>query len=246
MNIGKTSVAIIGAGASGTILANQIIEKACNESDVGITVFLIEKGPDFGPGLAYSSPLSSHILNMRADTLGIEKNNPLHFLEWLRDQGDASFNDANCEKYDINYPPRNIYGRYLKYILESTMKKTASSPCSLDLIRGEVVDIEHNGSFIQVKMADGNLISVDNVVLAPGNFPSSFLNELKGIKGYIPYPWPVKAIKENIPNDNPVCILGTGLSAIDTFFTLQACGHRGENYIYFKARIFTEGTGRIL
>ncbi len=226
MNFRKISVAVIGAGASGTILAHQIVEKACSEPDVDLSVFLIEKGSDFGPGLAYSTPLSSHILNMRADTLGVEKNNPLHFTEWFKKQDGSCFSDVTSDKFDINYPPRKIYGKYLKYVLDSTIKRTVSSPCSLNLVSGEVVDIDHNGTSIQVRMADGSMISVDNVVLAPGNFPSSFLHELKGLKGYIPYPWPVSTITENISRDNPVCILGTGLSAIDTLFTLLENGHR--------------------
>lgn len=223
----KISVAIVGAGASGTILANQIIEKACSE-DAEVTVFLIEKGTDFGPGLAYSTPLASHILNMRAETLGVEKGNPLHFSEWLNEQGDSSLAGLSCNKYDKNYPPRNIYGKYLRYILDSTIKKTASGPCKIEIISGEVVDIDHIGDSIQIGMADGSMITADNAVLAPGNFPSSFLHELKGIKGYIPYPWPVSIITENIQRDNPVCILGTGLSAIDTFFTLLENDHRGK------------------
>ena len=222
MNIKNISVAIIGAGASGTILTNQIIEKACNGLDIRATVYLIEKGADFGPGLAYSTPLSSHILNMRADTLGVEKDNPLHFMEWLNEYSGSS------EKYEKNYPPRKIYGEYLKYILDSTIKKAEAGSCSVNLISGEAVDMKHNGSSIQVEMADGSLISVDNAVLAPGNFPGSFLYELKGRKGYIPYPWPVSMVTENIRRDTPVCILGTGLSAIDTLFTILENNHRGK------------------
>ena len=86
-------------------------------------------------------------------------------------------------------------------------------------------------------MEDGSQISVDNAVLAPGNFPSSFLHELKGLKGYIPYPWPVPAITENVPRDKPVCILGAGLSAIDTLFTLLENGHR-EKITFLSRRGF--------
>ena len=224
----NVSIAIIGAGASGTILTNQIIEKAYKNLDVSVTVYLIEKGTDFGPGLAYSTPLSSHILNMRADTLGIEKDNPLHFMEWLKEQEDSGLGEFSSGMYDKNYPPRKVYGKYLRYILDTAKKKTGSSQCRLELINGEVVDLEHNGATIHIKIADGTMISVDYAVLAPGNFPSSFLHELKGIKGYIPYPWPTSVITDNIPRDYPVCILGTGLSAIDTLFILLENDHRGE------------------
>ncbi|MBN2417970.1 MAG: FAD/NAD(P)-binding protein [Deltaproteobacteria bacterium] len=222
------TVAIIGAGASGTILANQIIEKTNHMPDVSVTVFLIEKGRDFGPGLAYSTPLSSHILNMRADTLGVEKDNPCHFVEWLKEHENTGSIEFGSESYDINYPPRKVYGQYLKNIIDEAVKKTVSGQCRLELINGEAVDIEHNGSGFRLQIEGGSMISVDYAVLAPGNFPSSFLHELKGKRGYIHYPWPVSIITENIPRDNPVCILGTGLSAIDTLFTLLENDHRGK------------------
>lgn len=228
MNLKNISVAVIGAGASGTILTYQIIEKACTLPDASVTVFLIEKGEEFGPGLAYSTPLSSHILNMKADTLGVEKNNPLHFSEWLEEQGDSIYTDKTLNSYNKIYPPRKIYGKYLKHILDSAIDKTGSGPCSLNLINGEVVDLYHSASSFRLIMADGSDISVDNVVLAPGNFPSSFLQELNGVKGYIPYPWPVSALTEKIHRESPVCILGTGLSAIDTLHTLLENDHRGK------------------
>lgn len=228
MNSKNLSVAIIGAGASGTILACQIIEKVRNRSDAGITVFLIEKSGNFGPGLAYSTPLSAHILNMRADTLGVESGNPLHFAEWLDGREKSFFNGDPAGSYDPNYPPRKFYGRYLKDILDLTMQKSVAGPGSVNLIRGEAVDIDSRGDSFQVQMSDGGVVPADNVVLAPGNFPGSFLYELKGKNGYIPYPWPVSEIAGKIPRDDPVCILGAGLSAIDTFFTLMENDHRGK------------------
>ncbi len=228
MDSRNISVAIVGAGASGTILASQIIEKLCSGSDTRIDVFLIEKGDDFGPGLAYSTPLASHILNMRADTLGVENGNPLHFVEWLRQQNEPCLMDETPGGCDINYPPRKVYGRYLKAVLDSTIKKTVAHSGSVNLIRGEAVDINPDGNSYQLQMANGDIIPVDNIVLAPGNFPGSFLYELKGTKGYIPYPWPVSEIMEKIPRDVPVFILGAGLSAIDTFFTLMENDHRGK------------------
>ena len=127
---------------------------------------------------------------------------------------------------DINYPPRHVFGKYLKAVLELTIKKAGSCRCSIELISGEAVDIDHNEVAFSVRMADGSVINADKVVLAPGNFPGAFLSELKGKKGYIPYPWPVSEITENIPNNKPVCIMGAGLSAIDTLITLLENGHR--------------------
>ena len=47
----KTTIAIIGAGASGTILANQLIDKISGNSSRGLSVFLIEKRHGMLPSL---------------------------------------------------------------------------------------------------------------------------------------------------------------------------------------------------
>jgi uncharacterized NAD(P)/FAD-binding protein YdhS len=221
----NVSVAIIGAGASGTILAYQIIEKASKIPDVGVKVYLMEKDGNHGPGLAYSTPLYAHILNMRADTLGIIEGDPLHFVKWLNEQDDIIASIKQVQG-DVNYPPRHAYGIYLKTVLDVAVKKAGAASCSIELISGEAVDVDQNGNGFSVIMADGGKIKADNVVLAPGNFPGAFLNELKGTKGYIPYPWPLYVITETIPKDKPVCIMGAGLSAIDTLITLLENGHR--------------------
>jgi len=224
----KKIITIIGAGASGTILAAQIIEKIASSANHHFSIFLIEKSDTFGPGLAYSTPLQSHILNMRADTLGILENNPAHFSEWLKERKTFSNDDRISNFADLSYPARSVYGEYLKDILELTLNKTSSIVSNIELIKGEVIDIIHRGEIIDVVLADGTVISTDYSVLAPGNFSSTFLEELKGIKGYIPYPWPVSGILGTIPRENPVCILGSGLSAIDTFFTLLENDHKGK------------------
>jgi uncharacterized NAD(P)/FAD-binding protein YdhS len=225
MNKRNISVAIIGAGASGTILSYQIMEKISQVSDTGVNVYLIEKDGNHGPGLAYATPLSAHILNMRADTLGIIDGDPIHFVKWLNEQHDQ-IKIISYTQGDINYPPRHIYGKYLKTVLDITVKKAGSVGCSIELISGEAIDVDPNGRAFSVIMADGRIINADNVVLTPGNFPGTFLEELKGIKGYIPYPWPASEIIVNIPRDKPVCVMGAGLSAIDTLLTLIENGHR--------------------
>jgi uncharacterized NAD(P)/FAD-binding protein YdhS len=224
------SVAIIGSGASGTILAHQIIEKASLVADTWVKIYLVEKDSDHGPGLAYKTPLSSHILNMRADTLGILNGDPLHFTKWL----EGYDNKSKASWADTDYPPRNVYGKYLKTVLELTIKNAALCNYSIELIRGEAVDIDQDGMGFNVRMADGGVLKAGNVVLAPGNFPGAFLSELKGSKGYIPYPWPVSGITEAVPRDRPVCIMGSGLSAIDTLITLLENRHRDK--IIFLSR----------
>lgn len=221
----KKTIVIIGAGASGTILAAQIIKRLSANSQSNIKVFLVEKSGIFGPGLAYSTPLTSHILNMRADTLGFPDDRPGHFAGWIKAENRYR---SNMNVPETDYPPRSIYGDYLKYILKEALSDAALNGIDAELVKGEVIDITCKNRCHDVLFADGSAVKSDYTVIAPGNFPSAFLNELKGSEGYIPYPWPVSGILDTVPRDAPVCILGSGLSAIDTFFTLMENNHRGK------------------
>jgi uncharacterized NAD(P)/FAD-binding protein YdhS len=156
----------LGQEQAGTILAHQLVEKGSTISDAGVKVYLIEKDGNHGPGLAYSTPLTAHILNMRADTLGVINGDPLHFVKWL--EGHDHISKASWE--DINYPPRNVYGKYLRAVLDHAVNRACSGICSVELVKGEAIDIDQNGRAFAVKMADGGIIKADNVVLAPGNF----------------------------------------------------------------------------
>ena len=80
MNKKNISVAIIGAGASGTILANQIIERACNEHDVNVVSF---------GDLAQSRPgLRSENFNKHADYTVFEVNDTDTKVKVISKDGD--------------------------------------------------------------------------------------------------------------------------------------------------------------
>ncbi len=58
----RFSVAIIGGGFSGTILAAQLLRRG----DPSVSVVVVEKTPSVGRGLAYGTDCPSLLLNVRA------------------------------------------------------------------------------------------------------------------------------------------------------------------------------------
>ncbi len=73
-----TTIAIIGAGFSGTLLAVNLL----NQTDA--RVILIERLPErVGRGVAYSTKESNHLLNVRASNMSAFPDDPDHFVTWL-------------------------------------------------------------------------------------------------------------------------------------------------------------------
>jgi uncharacterized NAD(P)/FAD-binding protein YdhS len=69
---GVTSIAIVGAGFTGTLLAVHILRHA----QTPVSLVLIEKRDAFGRGVAYSTGNPSHLLNVRAANMSAFPTTP--------------------------------------------------------------------------------------------------------------------------------------------------------------------------
>jgi uncharacterized NAD(P)/FAD-binding protein YdhS len=235
VNKKELTISVVGGGASGVILTSQLLEKFAQTSGQRLRIVLIEKSGRFGPGLAYSTPLTSHLINMRAHTMGAKKGDPGHFSQWMtRNEATLRKEFPGFSAAGNDYPPRRIFGRYLEDLFQETLEKASRSSIEIQPLQGEVLDLIEKGAWKALVLRDGTVIPSDVIVLAPGNFPPTLFHDLKGVEGYFPYPWPASLLMENITPDAPVCILGAGLSAIDTLFTLLENGHRAK--IFFLSR----------
>ena len=96
---------IIGGGASGVLLAYQLLQRST--PDFRIT--LIEKRPEIGRGLAYHTGNPEHVLNVRVANMSALPDEPDHFWRWLTSREDVPplCPDPYC------FVPRRIYGDYM-------------------------------------------------------------------------------------------------------------------------------------
>lgn len=79
------TIAIIGGGVSGTLTAFHLVRQ-----ETPARVILIDPRPDFGLGLAYSTPSLRHLLNVPAGKVSALPEQPDHFLNWLRENYDPT------------------------------------------------------------------------------------------------------------------------------------------------------------
>src|SRR5580692_1856292 len=104
-NTPARTIAIIGAGVSGTLTALHLIQQRTPAN-----VILIDQRPDFGLGLAYSTPSLRHLLNVPAGKISALPDQPHHFLDWLRK------NDYPAATQET-FAPRAVFGRYIQSLL---------------------------------------------------------------------------------------------------------------------------------
>lgn len=217
------TVAIIGGGVSGLLVAVNLLRFAKNK----LRVLLLERMSDIGPGVAYGTRCPAHLLNVPASRMGAFPDQVDHFFKWVkRRTGQAGF-PATVAPGD--FLPRQLYGVYLQEILADALA-AASPDVEFVAIKGEVSDIEGEGEEVILGCADGRRFPAHRVVLAIGNLPGEYpirapLPIYKSQR-YVHVPWRPGALA-GIPRDADVLLVGAGLTATDLILQLHLNGHTG-------------------
>lgn len=215
----RPAVAIVGAGASGALTALHLLA-----DPAGPRIFLIEKRQGFGVGVAYSTGNPDHLLNVRAGNMSAFPDQPDHFLEWLRAR--------HPDQVAVGFVPRRIYGAYLAGLLrEAAMSDRAAG--RLMLVNDEAVSVVTGEGRPRLRLAVGRELLIDALVLATGNGapePPHVPDQGLGASArYIGDPWQPEAFR-HVRADDPVLLLGTGLTMVDVALTLEMLGHRGPRH----------------
>jgi len=216
-----TTIAIIGEGVSGTLTAFHLVRQG-----TPARVILIDQRPDFGLGLAYSTPSLRHLLNVPAGKISALPDQPDHFLNWLRRNQDP----AATEK---TFAPRAVFGRYIQSLLKST------SPLEQEI--ATVVDVRLQDSGAVLTLDNGCELRADLIVLATGNFdpaPLPGITKAASDSGlYRHNAWAADTYEALNP-EVPVALIGTGLSGVDVVLRLRELGHRGRIIAVSRKGVF--------
>jgi uncharacterized NAD(P)/FAD-binding protein YdhS len=220
------SIAIIGAGFSGTLLSLQLLRHGAANT----RILLIEQTPEHGTGLAYASACSEHRLNVAAGRMSAFPDRPNNFLDWLQRQPSDVLGGATPDAG--SFVPRHLYGRYLRSLLTDAMH---SSPAGrLELIRGKTLAITREPDGLLLRLAEGRTITASTAVIATGNaMPADPCPTLRGTPLYRPNPWAFDAV-DGVSPDGTVLLIGTGLTMIDTVLQLLSQGHRGPIHAFSR------------
>jgi uncharacterized NAD(P)/FAD-binding protein YdhS len=217
------SIAVIGGGAGGSLVAAQLLRQAKGP----LKVTLIERAPEAGPGVAYATSDLHHLLNVPAGKMGAYPDDPGHFVAWMQRHPEACFGVAPDP---TAFVPRALYGRYLRDVLEQA-RYAAQPGIHFQIRSDEAVDIEElPENRARVYLAQGEPIDAHRVVLALGTLPGEYpvrrpLRFYHGLR-YVHVPWAKGAFDRIGPKDD-VLIVGAGLTAVDVLIHLDGIGHKG-------------------
>ncbi len=209
---GDRHILIIGGGASGTLLAIQLLR-----APGGARVTIVEKRAELGRGFAYGEAQPFHLLNVRAANMSAYPDAPDHFIDWLDRNG---ISEGVTGEGRFRFVPRPVFGRYISDQLDE-LADMESNRGRLTRVHGEAVALTRTPHGVSVTMADGRRIAGTAAVIATGFAPPRRSELSRSLPSW-------KAIDPASLRDiERVLIVGTGHSGVDHVLSLIAAGYQG-------------------
>ena len=203
-----TDIAIIGGGAAGAAVFGEILQRqrAC-------TIHWIVGASTPGRGVAYSTDDVRHLLNVRADKMGLFLHQPNDFLAHASSTLDGVSGS--------DFLPRRLFGDFVQAQVEALILAARQQGQSVEIHSANAVDMAPAGDGrYSITLHDGRKVEVDSAVLALGALPPRALRcvtpEARQSGAYKLDPW-------NLARDTRaprrVIVIGTGLTAVDTLLS---------------------------
>jgi uncharacterized NAD(P)/FAD-binding protein YdhS len=202
-------VAVIGAGASGTLAATYLL-RAAAAARTPLRIVLIDRWGQHGLGRAYATQNPAHLLNSPVDRMSAVAGDPGHLARWAA---------ANGIRHD-GFLSRVAFGRYLRELLADA-ERTAAPTATVARITSDVVGLTYSGSGrpLRLDLAAQGHLDADAAVLATGNASPATPFPVPASPRYIRDPW-IPGILDGVADGSPVVILGTGLTMLDVAISL--------------------------
>jgi uncharacterized NAD(P)/FAD-binding protein YdhS len=208
----KADVAIVGGGASGTLVAIHLLRQARSP----LSIVLVERGERLARGIAYSTPEPDHLLNVPAGKMSALAEVPNDFARWARSTDGA-------------FVARGRYGEYLEHTLRESIER-APRGVSFDLCPATATGASLGQQGVRFTLAPDGHLDARVAILALGNFPTAdlpvddgglYASERYGRSPFLP------GALDGIDRDAEVVFLGSGLTMVDAALALRARGHLG-------------------
>jgi len=215
------TIVVIGAGFCGTAVAVQLLRLA---GEKPTRVLLLNRSGLMARGVAYGTRTESHLLNVPAGRMSALPDDPGSFLRYAQGR-DARISGAS-------FVPRRWFGDYLEWLLTQATRAAAANVRFRAMV-GDAVDIQAVDGVAEIELASGERLMADQVVLALGNYaPADPPLADRGFftsPRYVRDPWLPDALWGVAP-DQPVLLIGTGLTMLDVLLGLRARGHTAPIY----------------
>jgi uncharacterized NAD(P)/FAD-binding protein YdhS len=144
------SIAIVGAGFSGSLLAVHLARGATRP----LRVTLIDRRGSRGRGLAYSAANPNHLLNVRVENMSAFPEAPSDFRYWLERR-------AGRPVDRLAFASRGLYGAYVEEALSDAIAETRGQ-ISVEVRAGACIDLREERGGWRLSLSEGGAVEADS------------------------------------------------------------------------------------
>jgi uncharacterized NAD(P)/FAD-binding protein YdhS len=214
-------IVIAGGGASGTLLAIQLLLEA-GSSGLPARIWLIDQYGRHGLGQAYSADRGEYLLNSAAGAMSALPGHPDHLVSWAAEAADTG---GAGQVSEATFLPRRTYGSYLRDTLAAA-ERAARPTARLTRITATVTAIRAEpggGRAARLQTTCGPL-DADVAVLATGHEPGALPFGAPDSGAVISDPWLPGALDQLCGGSGRcrVVVVGTGLTMADVAMAVTA------------------------
>jgi uncharacterized NAD(P)/FAD-binding protein YdhS/predicted metal-dependent enzyme (double-stranded beta helix superfamily) len=208
-------IAVIGGGFTGAMTLANLLRYA-HQTPTPLRIILIDRQPAVGEGIAYRTNDSRHLLNVPAEKMSAWPDRPDDFLDFAR------ATDHSVKAGD--FLPRKLYGQYVRQTLHD-LAQSAPDEVSIEMVRADAISLapDSQSSGWMVGIAGGRVLRADIGIITLGHRPPAeeFIRRWKGPRTrFVADPWAALVLSQIGP-DEPVLVLGSGLTGVDALLTLD-------------------------
>ena len=246
-------IAVVGSGPRGLSVLERLAARVAQDPDASAAEVWLIDDVEVGCGRVWRTDQSPWLLmNTAASEVtmfsGPPDDGPARagagpsLAEWW---GDVAPEDADPD----GYAPRAVYGRYLRFVLD-TVARTVPDRVTVHRVLGRVVDVvntgaRHQSTPVSVRLQDGQHLKVDRAVLTTGHQICEPPREQRRLEAFAAQRLQSQYIRGDSSADLPldaipagisVGVIGLGLSFYDVMAQLTL-GRGG--------RFVDDGDGRL-
>lgn len=223
----KFTVAVVGAGGASVAFLHRLVSTMDHAHAARLRLVVFEPREQIGPGLAYQADVETALLNRNAETMSVSASDFSTFSAWLRWKAHHEDELKSVSGADLAaaYVPRTVFGRFLSDFFRETCVAARNKGVEIEVMRCAVESIQR-GERYRIVGGHGELLA-DWVLLAVGNIGARDHYRLEGHARFVASPYPLTRQVVPLRSARSVCIIGSGLTAVDIAVTLAAQGFGG-------------------
>jgi uncharacterized NAD(P)/FAD-binding protein YdhS len=205
-----TDIAILGGGAAGAAVFGALIAKGAEDRVHWVAG---DAGP-VGRGVAYSTRDTHHLLNVRANGMGL-------YLD--ADEDFVTFSTRHLPHVQpTDFLPRYMFGQYIDSQLRERMARAEQQGRSDTIYAQQATYIHATPRGYHVGLNDETRITVQKIVLALGAMDPRPLSAVSSgaleSGAYVLDPW---SLMHRASSPRRITVIGTGLTAVDTLISVS-------------------------